>query len=33
MGTFEGKHLILQSTNDNIRDMLEKTADYLHRRK
>jgi predicted kinase len=23
-------HLILQSTNDNIRDMLAKTADYLH---
>jgi predicted kinase len=23
-------HLILQSTDDNIRDMLEKTADYLH---
>lgn len=23
-------HLILQSTDDNIREMLEKTADYLH---
>jgi len=26
-------HLILQSTDDNIRDMLEKTADYLHLKK
>ncbi len=23
-------HLILKSTNDNIREMLEKTADYLY---
>ena len=27
---FKGKHLILQSTDDNITGMLEKTADYLH---
>ena len=27
---FKETHLILQSTDDNIRDMLEKTADYLH---
>jgi predicted kinase len=26
----KAKHLILQSTNSNIRDMLKKTADYLH---
>lgn len=26
-------HLILQSTDDNIRDMLKKTADYLHLKK
>jgi predicted kinase len=24
------EHLILQSTDDNIHDMLEKTFDYLH---